>query len=89
MEIERTDTPKEDDSLYFKQLDYGETFICALTHNYNTEDQIVYMKCFGARYGNEYNSVRLCDGYLSYAKGDLLVKRVHGKFAYSLEEGDN
>ena len=85
MEIERTDKPKKDDSLYFSDLNFGETFICVFAQC----DPIVYMKCFGTRYGNEYNAIRLCDGHLSNAKGDLLVKKVNGKFVYSLEEGDD
>lgn len=85
MKVERTDKPKEDDSLYFSDLNFGETFICAFVRY----DPTVYMKCFGTRYGNEYNAIRLCDGHLSYAKVDLRVKRVNGKFVYSLEEGDD
>lgn len=88
MEVKRIDKPKEDDSLYFRDLEYGETFILAFTHNYNAEDQLVYMKCFGTKYENERNTIRLCDGYLSCVKGDVPVKKVNGKFVYSLEEGD-
>lgn len=85
MEIERKDKHKEDDSLYFKDLNYGDTFIYA--SKYNT-DPIVYMKCFCAMYRSEWNVVRLWDGYLSHAKEDLCVKKVNSKLVYSLEEGD-
>lgn len=86
MEIERKDKPKED-SIEFRDLKRGDTFIFASGCNYHSEDPIMYMKCEGA--GDHYNYVRLSDGYASYIRGDLLVKKVNGKFVYSLEEGDN
>lgn len=88
MIFERTDK-LIDNSIEFGDLKQGDTFIFASSCNYHSEDPIIYMKCDGNIMHGYYNCVRLSDGFVSFVRRDLLVKRIDGAFVYSLEEGDD